>query len=106
MNSPDYKEIGKKIRNRRKSLNITQEQVAEYLEVNPSHISNIESGRAHPSLTALINIANCLRCSIDLFISDEYKYEKKKDLDLEIQSKLNHYDAATKAKILKIIDLL
>ena len=34
MNSLDYKVIGKKIRDRRKALDITQEQVAEYLDLD------------------------------------------------------------------------
>ena len=54
----DFKTIGQKIKARRQSVNITQEVMANYLDVNQSHISNIECGRANPSLTLLIQIAN------------------------------------------------
>ena len=67
----DFKEIGLKIKERRKAVGITQEYIANVLEVNPSHISNIENGRANPSLTALVKIANILECSVDYFISGE-----------------------------------
>ena len=62
MNDLDFKAIGLKIKERRKSLGITQESIANALDVNPSHISNIECGRANPSLTTLIKIANLLQC--------------------------------------------
>ena len=106
MNNLDYRVIGKKIRARRKALDITQEQVAEYLDVNPSHISNIETGRAHPSLVALINIANCLRCSIDVFIDGEYSFNKDLGIEEMIISKLNLSDNDTKEKIFQIINIL
>ena len=106
MNNLDYRVIGKKIRARRKALDITQEQVAEYLDVNPSHISNIETGRAHPSLVALINIANCLRCSIDVFIDGEYTFNKDLGIEEMIISKLNLSDNDTKEKIFQIISIL
>ena len=38
----DFKAIGLKIKERRQQLGITQEHIANVLEVNPSHISNIE----------------------------------------------------------------
>ena len=71
MSDLDFKAIGLKIKERRQQLGITQEHIANVLDVNPSHISNIECGRANPSLTALVKIANILECSVDYFISGE-----------------------------------
>ena len=92
MTELDFRTIGLKIRERRKSLGITQEYIANILDVNPSHISNIECGRANPSLCALIKIANILQCSVDYFISGEYTYkinkDKEKTLDDKIMDKL------------------
>ena len=75
MTNLDFKAIGLKIKERRQMQGITQEYIANLLDVNPSHISNIECGRANPSLTALVKIANILQCSIDYFISGEYTYK-------------------------------
>lgn len=69
MTDLDFKAIGLRIKERRQQLGITQEYIANTLDVNPSHISNIECGRANPSLTALVKIANILQCSVDVFIS-------------------------------------
>ena len=110
MTGLDFKAIGLKIRERRLIVGVTQEYIANKLEVNPSHISNIERGYSHPSLTNLVNIANILECSVDYFISGEYTYkidkEKTKTLDNEILNKLKYRDTKTKAKFLKMIDLL
>ena len=109
MTDLDFIQIGLKIKERRNSLGITQEHIANCLDVNPSHVSNIECGRAHPSLTALVKIANILQCSVDYFISGEYTYNTGKDaepLDSKIMDKLKHCDAEKKERILKMIDLL
>ena len=115
MHELDFAIIGNHIKQRRKAMGITQEQLANYLDVNPSHISNIESGRAHPSLTALVCIANYLKCSIDLFIWSEYdsdieenldKKHYKTKLDNRLEKKLKSCDDSTKERIIKIIDIL
>lgn len=110
MTDLDFKAIGLKIKERRQELGITQEFISKALDVNPSHISNIECGRANPSLTALVKIANILECSVDYFISGEYTYQidKSKDLSLDekIMDKIKYCDLDKKEKILKIIDLL
>lgn len=105
--SLDYTTIGKKIKTRRLSLGITQECIANQLDVNPSHISNIETGKSHPSLTALISIANILKCSVDTFIEDEYSFSsEKKTLYDSVFDKLNACDQIKLEKISKIIDII
>ena len=110
MDSLNFKAIGAKIKKRRQAQGITQETVANYLDVNPSHVSNIECGRANPSLTALIKIANILECSVDYFINQEYTYPVNKNQDKSLEDKiiekLKYCDLDKKEKILLMIDLL
>lgn len=110
MTDLDFISIGQKIKERRVSLEITQETVANRLNVNPSHISNIENGRANPSLTALVKIANILTCSVDYFIGGEYTFDtdkdKEKTLDDSIMEKLRYFDTDKKMKVLKMLDIL
>jgi len=110
MTELNFQVIGQKIKERRKALHITQESIANYLDINPSHISNIECGRANPSLTILVKIANFLECSVDFFISQEYTFEPggegKSSLDEKIMEKLKYSSEETKEKILKIMDIL
>ena len=110
MTDLNFKLIGKKIKERRQFLKITQEYIANELDINASHISNIECGRANPSLTILVKIANILNCSVDYFISGEYTFiiddNKNRSLDEQIIKKLEYCDIETKQKILQIIDIL
>lgn len=102
--------IGANIKKRRLALGVTQEYIANILDVNPSHISNIECGRANPSLTALVNIANILNCSVDVFIRDEYTIAidpiHKDNFEEKILTKLQYMDNDKKENVLKILDLL
>lgn len=106
----DFITIGHKIRSRRKALGITQETIAGILDVNASHICNIECGRAHPSLIVLVRIANILQCSVDCFLNDEYTYGNNyadaQSIDEQIIDKLKFCDTEKKLKISKIIDIL
>ena len=109
MKELDFKTIGQKIKERRRSLGVTQEYIANILDVNPSHISNIECGHANPSLTALIRIADILECSVDYFISEEYTFSKDntkdKTLDDKILNKIKYYDDDIKSKLLQFMDI-
>ena len=109
MNRLDFQAIGLKIKERRQNQGVTQEYVANLLDVNPSHVSNIECGHARPSLTSLVKIANILECSVDYFISGEYTFkedESAETLDGQIMEKIKYFDPEKKRKILQMIDLL
>ena len=109
MSDLDFREIGLKIRERRKIQGVTQEFIANQLDVNPSHISNIECGRANPSLTTLVRIANILQCSVDYFLAGEYTFAgaaDTEDLDSQILAKLKYCTDEKKTRVLKMIDLL
>jgi DNA-binding XRE family transcriptional regulator len=49
----------------REQRGLTQVQLAELVGVNKFHISNIERGKASPSVKLLIKIANVLNVSVD-----------------------------------------
>ncbi|MBR2186618.1 MAG: helix-turn-helix transcriptional regulator [Lachnospiraceae bacterium] len=108
MSGLDYKRIGKKMRDKRLSLGLKQEYVAEKLNVNPSHISNIECGRAHPSLAILVKTAEIFRCSVDCFLDDEYRYTPDNPAGLEerISRLLLNKSDEEREKALKILELL
>lgn len=57
--------IGAAIRTARKKNGYTQEKLAELLEVTPTHVKHIESGRRLPSVEILFQAAKRLNFSID-----------------------------------------
>ena len=56
----DYKAIGQRIKIARIKKGITQESVANIINMTPSHMSNVETGKTKVSLPTLIAIANAL----------------------------------------------
>lgn len=59
------KEFGAAIRNARLENKLTQEKLAELLEVTPVHVKQLESGSRMPSVELLHNIAITLNFSVD-----------------------------------------
>ena len=80
--------LGKRLQELRKRKGLKQEQLAEFCNVEPASISNIENGRNYPSFQTLENIIKILEVS---FI-DVFKFEHKQnhqDLLSEINMILN-----------------
>ena len=68
MNEINYKEMGKRIKQKRKELNLTQEKLSEILEISPTYISEIERGTGISSLATITKIANVLNLDLDYLI--------------------------------------
>jgi len=62
---PDYPEMGEHLREARRSRRLSLRELAERLGVSPSLISQIETGRANPSVSTLYAIAAELDVSLD-----------------------------------------
>jgi len=62
---PDYPEMGEHLREARRARNLSLRTLAERLGVSPSLISQIETGRANPSVSTLYAIAAELDVSLD-----------------------------------------
>ena len=57
MKDNNFVNLGKRIREKRLSQNLTQEALAEKADVGTTHISHIETGCTKLSLTTFISIA-------------------------------------------------
>lgn len=66
----DFKLIGKRIKDIRNSLNLSQEKLAERVDISVQHLSKIENGHKGMSLSTAIRIANVLDTSIDFLVHD------------------------------------
>jgi len=64
------KRIGKRIKERREQLGLTQEQFAEKLGVATNYISTIERGASFPRCEKLILLLNGLETSADAIFCD------------------------------------
>lgn len=63
--------LGDMIRNCREKLEITQEEMAERVQVNLTHYGNIERGVNIPSLPLFFKIAKELNFSVDSYLYSE-----------------------------------
>lgn len=103
----NFERIGKNIRATRIQQNLTQEYLADTIDVNVSHISNIENNRVKVSLTALVAICNVLNVSVDYILKQEYTDAATASaLDREIMKAVSESPLDKKKKILQIIRIL
>ena len=61
----DYFEIGQKIRKYRKEKGLSQEQLAEKVNISVTHMSHIETANTKLSLPVLVDIATVLQVQTD-----------------------------------------
>ena len=79
----DYKAIGKRIKIARIKADLTQERLAEMVDISSTHMSNIETGTTRVSLTAIVSLANALSVTVDDLLCDSVvkaKVQFEKDI--------------------------
>lgn len=65
----DFKKVGKKMKEMRSDLGITQEKVAEDLECTVAFVSNIENNRTKLNLRVLLYYSQLCHVSIDSLLA-------------------------------------
>lgn len=72
MNEQEIKQIiGKKIKNKRKELKLTQEQLGLAIGINQRQVALIEKGRSFPMLSTFVKLAEFFECEITDLFPDE-----------------------------------
>ena len=66
----DQAAIGSRIKAARERAHLTQEQLAEIVDISPTHMSVIERGVKTPKLDTFVRIANALDVSADELLQD------------------------------------
>ena len=81
--------IGKNIYSLRKKQGLTQERLAELVNVSFQAVSKWENGNSVPDVSTLPLLANVLHCSIDSLLG--YAAEQRRITDYEERYKTNDY---------------
>ena len=76
--------LGKRIREERIRVGLTQEKLAEAVGCNESYIGQIERSTKNPSLEIVVNIASALQVTVDYLLADSVKIEHPNPLIEEI----------------------
>ncbi len=72
MNEQEIKQIiGKKIKNKRRELKLTQEQLGLAIGINQRQVALIEKGRSFPMLSTFVKLAEFFECEITDLFPDE-----------------------------------
>jgi len=70
----DYKELGRRVKAARLAAGLTQEQLAERINLSSGHCAHVERGTTKVSLSALVDMANALNTTPDkLLIDNSYQ---------------------------------
>jgi len=80
--------IGEKIKSFRKKREITQEQLAEYLNISFQSVSKWECGEAYPDITMLPKIAMFFGITTDELLCID-KLQEKEDIEKYNMRRLN-----------------
>lgn len=70
----DYLGLGKRIRMHRRSLQMTQEQLAEQCGISVSFLGHIERGTRKASLETLVALSNVLQVSPSMLLQDSLNH--------------------------------
>jgi transcriptional regulator with XRE-family HTH domain len=66
----NYIKFGERVREERIKRRLTQEKMAEALDISTSYVGQIERGVRCPTMDRLVAIANVLELSIDYLLRD------------------------------------
>ena len=101
----DYRIISKRIKEARKLANLTQEELAEKIDISTNAVAKLEANLMTASLKTLINIANILNIDINYLLIDE-KSKNKEDTskDIFLNSLISNLSEKDKDLIIHIIN--
>lgn len=99
------KRVGKRIKERRMELGMTQEQFAEKLGVATNYISTIERGASFPRYEKLVMMLNALQTSADSIFCDVLDYNSS-FMASELSQKLKDLPNTEQKRILGMVELM
>lgn len=101
----NYNSIGKNIRQCRLERRLSQEQLAEQVNVSANYIGMIERGEKTPSLETFLAVANALEVNADRLLWEVLKvgYQEKSN---QLSQQLSALSSKDRKRILAVVDTL
>ena len=97
--------IGRRIQEIRKQKGLTQEQLAERVNISPHYLSALERGVYNIKLDLLVDILNVLNCSADEVFQDVVDSSSKIKAS-QLSEKLKGLPVHEQRKILEVIEIM
>ena len=92
-------EIGMRISDLRRSNKMTQEVLAEKLDVTIKHVSHVERGCASFSINNLIELCDIFDCSLDYLIRGKFQDDALEQIPMVLIEILHSNDEKEKARL-------
>ena len=101
----NYDLIGARIKEHRQRRNLTQEMLAELIEMSPGYISLIETGKKKASLETLLAICRVLSITLnELLTGNQIPLDTDYNLEIaELMSGCNEYERRIAYEIMKTV---
>jgi transcriptional regulator with XRE-family HTH domain len=101
----NLKAIGQRIKQAREIIGLTQEQLAEKVNLSTSHMSVIERGVKPPKLETFVEIVNVLKVDANSILADVLSVSNE-IVSSQLSIRLSALSATQQKKILRIMDTL
>lgn len=102
----DYRYLlGRRIREERIKLNLTQEKLAESIDISESYMGQIERGERSLALDTLIGLANRLGVTVDYLLKDSVSSDNDKYVEQFAQI-INNRSSNEKQMALDVIKVM
>lgn len=101
----DYRLIGSRIKFKRKQAKMTQEKLAEELDVTVGYVSQLERGITKISLSTLAMISTTLKCDMAFFVTGAAT-EEPAYLQSELMQKYSKLTLKQKRYVIGFIDVM
>ncbi len=99
------KAVGSRLQELRKAKGLTQEQLAERVNISPHYLSALERGVYNMKLDLLVDILNTLNCSADEAFADvvDKSFQVKSN---QLSDRLKSLPIKEQRKILEVVDTM
>jgi transcriptional regulator with XRE-family HTH domain len=102
----NYKNIGKKIKEERETLKLTQKELAKRAGIDFRFLGNIERGISKPSLDTIVKISRALDIPLDILVAEKVYWKNPPETSaitkeiVRLMSMLEDFDAL---RVLQIV---
>ena len=98
------KSVGKAIGRQRQQAGLTQDQVAEHLDIGMEAVSRMERGKVVPTVVRLAELAQLFECELADFLRETSNRPTEQGIVLSHQ--LAKLDTEDRALVLEVVDKL
>ncbi len=101
----DLKVVGRRIKEARERKNLTQEELAELVDLSSTHVSVIERGLKATKIDTFVSIANALDVSADSLLVDVLD-RSALSVTSELMEEISKLSLKEQRKIIKVVRAL